>query len=90
MTIEKSHFSRATSLLGNAFGPEDDLNPRVVVDEKGKPIPGVTIAANAYRPGGAANVERTESRSDGSFELFNYPQTPNSFPGGAAALYKAR
>jgi Carboxypeptidase regulatory-like domain len=56
----------------------------VVVDEKGKPIPGVTIAANAYRPGGAANVERTESQSDGSFELFNYPQTPNSFPGGAA------
>jgi Carboxypeptidase regulatory-like domain len=48
----------------------------VVVDEQGKPIPGVTIAANAHRPGATANIERAESRADGSFELFNYPETP--------------
>jgi choline dehydrogenase-like flavoprotein len=28
--------NQRTSLLGNPFGPEDDLNPRVVVDEHGK------------------------------------------------------
>ncbi len=48
----------------------------VIVDEKGKPIQGVTIAANAHGPGETANIERTESRPDGSFELFNYPENP--------------
>ena len=56
----------------------------VVVDEQGKPIPGVSIRAYANGPRSSANVEDTESRSDGSFELFNYPETPNSFPGGIA------
>ena len=28
--------NQRTSLLGNPFGPEDDLNPRVLVDEHGK------------------------------------------------------
>jgi uncharacterized GH25 family protein len=53
----------------------------VVVDELGKPIPGVTVAANAHRPGATANIEKTESRSDGSFELFNYPETPTFLRG---------
>ncbi len=48
----------------------------VVVDEQGKPIPGVSIRAYANGPRSSANVENTESRSDGSFELFNYPRTP--------------
>jgi len=48
----------------------------VVVDEQGKPIPGVSIRASAYSPRSSANVENTESRSDGSFELFNYPEKP--------------
>jgi protocatechuate 3,4-dioxygenase beta subunit len=48
----------------------------VVVDEQRKPIPGVSIRASAYSPRSSANVENTESRSDGSFELFNYPEKP--------------
>src|ERR1051325_514055 len=28
--------NQRTSLLGNAFGPEDGLNPRVIVDEHGR------------------------------------------------------
>ena len=48
----------------------------VVVDEQGKPIPGVSIRAYANGPRSSANVEDTESRSDGSFELFNYPENP--------------
>ncbi len=48
----------------------------VVVDEQGKPIPGVSIRAYANGPRSSANVEDTESRSDGSFELFNYPEKP--------------
>jgi hypothetical protein len=56
----------------------------VVVDELGKPISGVTIEANAHRPGATANIERTESRSDGSFELFNYPETPPFLRSAAA------
>ncbi len=55
----------------------------VVVDEQGKPIPGVTIAANAHSTGTSGSIERTESRSDGSFELFNYPETPPIFRGNA-------
>ena len=47
----------------------------LVVDEQGKPIPGVSIRAYANGPRSSANVEDTESRSDGSFELFNYPET---------------
>ena len=48
----------------------------IAVDEHGKPISGVKIWANeAFGTAGAA-VETTASRSDGSFELFNYPATP--------------
>jgi Carboxypeptidase regulatory-like domain len=56
----------------------------VVVDELGKPIPGVMIAANAHSPGATANIERAESRADGSFELFNYPETPTFLLGAAS------
>jgi uncharacterized GH25 family protein len=55
----------------------------VVVDEQGEPIPGVAIRANAQFPGATANVERTDTREDGSFQLFNYPETPTFFPGDA-------
>jgi hypothetical protein len=48
----------------------------VVVDEQGKPIRRVSIGANANSPGSGANVESTDTREDGSFELFNYPETP--------------
>jgi Carboxypeptidase regulatory-like domain len=48
----------------------------VVVDEEGKPISGVEISANAVFGTAGGGVERTASRSDGSFELFNYPVNP--------------
>jgi beta-lactamase regulating signal transducer with metallopeptidase domain len=47
----------------------------VVVDEEGKPIPGVKIWANEAYGTAGGGVEHTASRSDGSFELFNYPVT---------------
>ena len=48
----------------------------IVVDEHGKPIPGVEIVANAAFGTAGGGVERTVSHSDGSFELFNYPVKP--------------
>jgi beta-lactamase regulating signal transducer with metallopeptidase domain len=48
----------------------------VVVDEQGKPIPAVTISANASFARGSGGVERTASNSGGSFELFNYSVKP--------------
>ncbi len=48
----------------------------VVVDEEGKPISGVRISANAAFGTAWGAVESTASRSDGSFELFNYPVSP--------------
>jgi len=48
----------------------------VVVDEEGKPISGVKIWANAVFGTSGGGVERTASRSDGAFELFNYPVNP--------------
>jgi uncharacterized GH25 family protein len=56
----------------------------VVVDEHGKPIPGVTIAAEAHSPGATVGIERAESRADGSFELFDYPEIPVVLRGAAA------
>ena len=51
----------------------------IVVDEHGKPIPGVKISANAvFDLRGSGGIERTASHSDGSFELFNYPEKPAS------------
>ena len=48
------------------------------VDEQGKPIPAVKIAANSVFGGGYGGVERTASNPDGSFELFNYSVKPNA------------
>jgi hypothetical protein len=48
----------------------------IVVDEQGKPISGVGVAANANFPRSSGAVERTASHPDGSFELFNYPVKP--------------
>jgi beta-lactamase regulating signal transducer with metallopeptidase domain len=48
-----------------------------VVDEKGRPISGAQIAANANTPRASGGVERTSCRADGTFELFNY--TPDRF-----------
>jgi hypothetical protein len=47
----------------------------IVVDEHGKPIPGVEISANVVVDlgRGSGGIERTASRADGTFELFNYP-----------------
>ncbi len=54
----------------------------IVVDEQGRPIPGVKI--HAYATAKAArttgSIERTESQPDGSFELFNYPAQPIALP----------
>ncbi len=46
----------------------------IVVNEQGKPIPAVEVSANATMGGGSGGVERTASRADGMFELFNYPR----------------
>jgi beta-lactamase regulating signal transducer with metallopeptidase domain len=48
----------------------------VVVDEEGQPISGVKISANAAIGTAAGGVESTASRSNGLFELFNYPVNP--------------
>ena len=58
----------------------------VVVDQDGKPIPGVTIAANAPFARGSAGVERTATSSDGSFELFNYSVKQFDFPGASKGI----
>ncbi len=47
-----------------------------VVDEQGKPISGVEIAAGAVYENKSGGVERTISNPDGSFELFNYAKEP--------------
>ena len=48
----------------------------VVVDEQGKPVAGVKVRANADWKKSSGGVERTVTKSDGSFELFNYPAQP--------------
>jgi hypothetical protein len=47
-----------------------------VVDEDGQQICGVEIGANVAFARGTGGVERTASKSDGSFELFNYSVEP--------------
>jgi Carboxypeptidase regulatory-like domain len=56
----------------------------VVVNEQGRPIPGVQISANAKTPNVFAGVETTVSTSDGSFEIFNYPLVPEKFLGAVS------
>ncbi len=53
----------------------------IVVDEQGKPIPGVRIAANCITGRSSGGVERTASNPDGSFELFNYAVEPRTIQG---------
>ncbi len=53
----------------------------IVVDEHGGPISAVKISAKAAFARGTGGVERTASKSDGSFELFNYSEKPFA-PGG--------
>lgn len=76
-TLMSGHVT--TRKTGPGFVAEADisLTPAIyfkgtVVDEQGKPIPGVAISANANSAGGSGGVERTISQADGSFELFNY------------------
>jgi hypothetical protein len=45
-----------------------------VVDERGKPISGVNISANASYTRSSGGIERTATSPDGSFELFCYPE----------------
>jgi hypothetical protein len=47
-----------------------------VVDEKGKPIAGVQIAADEVTDVSSAGIERITSGQDGSFEVFGYPKEP--------------
>ena len=48
----------------------------IVVDQQGKPIPGVKIDANVFVGVRSIrySVEETASRADGTFELLNYPR----------------
>jgi beta-lactamase regulating signal transducer with metallopeptidase domain/protocatechuate 3,4-dioxygenase beta subunit len=48
----------------------------IVLDENGKPIEGVTVSANSDTARSSSGVERTETRPDGTFEVFNYPFKP--------------
>ncbi|MGO9922016.1 MAG: M56 family metallopeptidase [Isosphaeraceae bacterium] len=45
-----------------------------VVDEKGKPISGVNISAQASYARSSGGIERTATNPDGSFELFCYAE----------------
>ena len=48
----------------------------IVVDPLGKPIPRVELSAHVVVDlgRGSSHIERTVSRADGTFELFNYPR----------------
>ncbi len=50
----------------------------VVVDELGAPIAGGRVFAHAGFAHASGGIEITESRADGSFEVFNYPLEPMS------------
>lgn len=58
-----------------------------VVDEQGKPIPGVTIAAQASYTRSSGGIERTATNPGGAFELFCYPEKlPNIGDGAGRGL----
>jgi hypothetical protein len=48
----------------------------IVVNDQGKPISGVEIAAQANSSSFSGGIEITNSNADGSFEIFNYPPKP--------------
>jgi hypothetical protein len=56
----------------------------IVYNERGKPVSGVKLAANALSVRSEGAIERTTSNPDGSFELFCYPVDPNDFPNQAS------
>jgi hypothetical protein len=73
---------------GNVTEADLSLQPALyfagtVVDEQGKPISGVHVSANANSPSASGGVERTASKADGTFELFNYAAVPVAFQDGA-------
>jgi Carboxypeptidase regulatory-like domain len=53
-----------------------------VVDERSKPISGVKISGGAFYKNGSAQIERTVTDPDGSFELFCYPYKLPDIAGG--------
>jgi hypothetical protein len=54
----------------------------IVVDEQGKPISGVRVAADAVtRSGRKLELERAETKQDGSFELFDFSEKPAKVEG---------
>jgi hypothetical protein len=55
-----------------------------VVDEQGNPIAGVKVSANAGFAMSTGGVERTATRPDGSFELFNYTEKSPAIGRGKA------
>ena len=59
----------------------------IVVDEHGKPIPGVKIGANVSVGRGSGGIERTATDSDGSFELFNYSEEETAIQSGVTGTY---
>jgi PDZ domain len=50
----------------------------LIVDELAQPIRGVEVETTDVTPQSIGYVERTASNSDGVFELFNFPLTPES------------
>ncbi len=59
----------------------------IVVDEQGRPIPGVKVSANLVIGRGSGGIERTATKPDGSFEIFNYPADLAIFAGRAGKGY---
>ena len=55
-----------------------------VVDEQGGPISAVKFRANVAFGRSSGGVESTASKSDGSFELFNYSVQPSLVKGDRA------
>jgi hypothetical protein len=51
----------------------------LIVDELAQPIRGVEVETTDVTPQSTGYIERTASNSDGVFELFNFPLTPESY-----------
>lgn len=70
------------SVVESSFVLEPALYVKgIVLDERGKPIAGVEIDANGDTSRSSGGIERTASRPDGSFEVFNYPLQPSQEDG---------
>jgi hypothetical protein len=56
-----------------------------VVDEQGKPIPGARISPEAVTASGRQfEFEETDTKPDGSFEIFAFPERPQKVEGEAS------